>query len=190
MYIKNVNNEIIFEGRHVNVSEALNNMSDASMRAINLRNTKLINVSMDAVYITRGCFWGCKIRNATFKKCNLSRSDFRATSFVNCLFHQVDFNQSNFLGATFENCSFVECDLSNTQFSKPEIFQQNIEATCILKGASYLHFGESRHSLEILLAQNKNTSCSIGEEDLHLHQTLHILESQNAKKTHHHSCAQ
>ena len=187
MYLKNLNGEVIYEGRSYILSslvvEAIENNIDLS--AVNLRGARLKNINLNGVNLNGACFWGASLQNVDLSNAKLNQADFRNSKIINCPFLQARCANANFLGTSFDATDFTQCDLSNTKFSDVSILYQNIQATRNLKGAVYSHRGEVEYDLLGLVTQYKKTDDFIAPLKSLLNQNVGRADLQNAKKTRH-----
>ncbi len=144
MYLKSIDNQILFEGRFPTVKKGLEIAAreNCNLEKINLRHTNLSGLSLDGAKMKGACLWGANLNDVRLNNTDLTGADFRTATLLGTSIIKSNCTKADFSGAYFSRVELLETDLSFTCFSCPSIFCVDLTKAKSLKNAVYSHLGE------------------------------------------------
>ncbi len=144
MYLKSINNNIIFEGKALSIKQEVENAVEQGvcLNNVNLRGVDLSKANLDYAQMSGACLWGANLSGTNMSHGNFDNVDFRTANLSHSCLAYSDCHKSDFRGSYFSNTIVEQTDLSDALFSCPSIFSIDLIRAKALEGALYNHMGE------------------------------------------------
>lgn len=149
MYLKSIDNKILFEGRFASLKKGLEMAvnDNCDLDRINLRQANLTGVRLDGAKMRQACLWGANLNDVHFNHVDLIGADLRTANVLGTYITNSECADIDFSGTYFSRVVLSGTDLSKTRFSCSSIFSVDLTVVKSLQGAIYSHLGETDCSL-------------------------------------------
>jgi uncharacterized protein YjbI with pentapeptide repeats len=144
MYLKSINEEILFEGRFHSIKQGLEMAvaDKVDLKGVNLRKANLKNALLDDAKLDGACLWGARLDKADMTGCDLTGADLRTAHLRDTCLAEARCVNADFRGAYFSRAILRGADLSHTRYSCPSFLMLDLTEIASLKKAIYSHRGE------------------------------------------------